>query len=778
MDSPNAPDTSENNQAKELEQNRLSRHSHRKNKNSPLRSGERDGKFHDDSESLLVDRAWTGTRELSLEPDQDQDRLSDGDNEPFYSDDYENVSVSPRSLSPRPGSPSPRRGERPRRVASSPIQKPGVHKGASRRPGPQAPPHCPHPTGSRAPSLGREALPKGAGAPPKAADAVAKRVLSARALRVGELRNALAELQLHADELQRENRLLRQLQLRQERALQRRGDAEGEVAQLVARHANETRSLRERLRRGRERERAAEHAHREADANLQRCRARLQKLQQLVDAQHLGEREELESKLSLMQSRAQESERRVKELEKNMELNNGSFQRQLASERRRTHEALQEVHAQREEVDRLCVKLKEREKELDARNIYANRMLRRVPKKESENPTKTKDPSRSNSKTVPTDARTLSQDFPTPPPVVTDATELLSHGRADDYLSLKEPQSSEQNRKDDEAWKILEMEREREKEKVQEREMDNTSEQERGRNGERRRRNEMQKEVKKVKDDDRVDHQVFNVNDGTRERNGWGREDEDRKRWSQNQNEEEKMKFHKQGGEDKWMREHEVQANQEEGGQRKEQLLAKMREIDMQTQGQDSDFSGEMGSIHSPPQFSSSRNQNVSIFTFTEPRERPSTPGDGKGSGGLGAQTANRDIHLAFGSYAPSFGKPNPREGPGLRNPSHMSGHLPGDGDSEKDLSGLVKEKKSNLMQQLFGSGASSPPPDPTGNVDLLSFPSAARPLSGVLNGRRKNMETPHRDLCNNRSTLRVSQSHLAVRTIMSFDDDVEEVTL
>lgn len=41
-----------------------------------------------------------------------------------------------------------------------------------------------------------------------------------------------------------------------------------------------------------------------------------------------------------------------------MELSSGSFQRHLTYERRRTHEAQQQVKALQEEVERLCTKLK------------------------------------------------------------------------------------------------------------------------------------------------------------------------------------------------------------------------------------------------------------------------------------------------------------------------------------------------------------------------------------------------------------------------------------
>ena len=53
--------------------------------------------------------------------------------------------------------------------------------------------------------------------PARDLDLVTKRLLSARLLKIHELKNAFAELQLKTDELRKENRLLRQLQLRHEK---------------------------------------------------------------------------------------------------------------------------------------------------------------------------------------------------------------------------------------------------------------------------------------------------------------------------------------------------------------------------------------------------------------------------------------------------------------------------------------------------------------------------------------------------------------------------------
>ena len=95
-------------------------------------------------------------------------------------------------------------------------------------------------------------------------------------------------------------------------ALNRYSDTESEIAQLLARHSNETHALRERLRRSQERLRASERGQREADERLQRSEQELQKLRKLADDQRLGEREELSRRLEASQQRVQDNERKMK----------------------------------------------------------------------------------------------------------------------------------------------------------------------------------------------------------------------------------------------------------------------------------------------------------------------------------------------------------------------------------------------------------------------------------------------------------------------------------
>lgn len=178
--------------------------------------------------------------------------------------------------------------------------------------------------------------------PPKDLDLVTKRVLSARLLKINELRNVLAELQQRADELQKENQILKQvniwgnwgpnkwsafsnichvvsipfyvlqLQVRQEKALQRYDDTESEISQLLDHHSNEIHVYRERLRRTQERERAAKRRMKDSEEQLHKCKATVARLKKLVDQQELGARDELSRRLEGEKARAQEAERKIK----------------------------------------------------------------------------------------------------------------------------------------------------------------------------------------------------------------------------------------------------------------------------------------------------------------------------------------------------------------------------------------------------------------------------------------------------------------------------------
>ncbi|XP_040016838.2 lebercilin isoform X1 [Gasterosteus aculeatus] len=735
--------------------------------------------------------------------DPDQDRLSDGEGRrstgSLYSEDYENESPSGRSMSPysqsRSPSLTPQRGGRVKRISNGPFYKTGVvgRRGVTRplRPGGQPLPQQ-HRRGVRSGS--KES------SPPKDLDLVTKRMLSARLLKINELRNSLAELQQRTDELQKENRVLRQLQARQEKALQRYDDTESEISQLLSRHTNETHVLRERLRRTQERERAAERRMRDSEEQLQRSQATIARLKKLVDQRDLGARDELSRRLDEERTRAQEAEHKIKELERSMELSSNSYQRQMVAERKKTISAQEEIRTLQEELERLTNKLKEKERELDTKNIYANRMMKPALRRDVDSGAKRIVPSRGSTKAAQTKDGTSSLDFPSPPPAIDECSEQAPDG----YLSLK-PQFDGEDRR-------AEMEDRRQKlEQQRMRVRAKGGGKETGKNEEEQRQLNQELHV--------LDEKAVTARDG-RERKT---ERDESKRTAEGsllnqEDENDRKRGHVQEEVERWNQgAADNQQAAEEARRKKEQLLAKLREIDRQEHGaQDAMFaehgpfeSNKAPADHSSPRLPEQKNHSSTNFYITESEESAGLrAGSGEGgrrrSGLLGGpatsgtgKRAPRSLitgdDLAFGGYAPSFGHSAPRGSSSFHPPAPKE-----DADSaleaigvyslrgletekEKETeSGPGKERKSNLMQQLFGALAApaSVPASTSNKMEVLNSP----PSTNGVRSRREGLlsfnsgsSTPPASSMN---TLHVTDSRPAIRAIASFDDDIEELTL
>ncbi|KAM6915611.1 lebercilin [Xenentodon cancila] len=751
----------------------------------------------DEKESCAESRSRTRT----WHSDPDKDRISDGEGKrsdgSFYSEDYENDTPSERSLSPFSQSctpsPSARRGMQAKQVSRNPLHKTG-RWGVSR---PQRPGGFPltqqHRRGVR--SQSKEST------PPKDLDLVTKRMLSARLLKINELRNSLAELQHRTDELQKENRILRQLQVRQERALQRYDDTESEISQLLSRHSNEIHVLHERLRRTQERERAAERRLKDSEEQLHRSQKTIARLKKLVDQRELGARDELNRRLEEERTRAQEAERKVKELERNMELSNSSYQRQLVAEKKRSVSAQEEVKTLQEELEQLTHKLKEKERALDVKNIYANRMIKASVRKDADGGTKRKALSRNSNKAVQTEDRMSSLDFPTPPPAISDAYECGEQA-PDEYLSLKEFDRVERQADAGDVPQSWEAQKKRDKKRHDEREPVKEKEQKR----------------QLTQEPNIFEEKEKRISNGLDKENN---EEEERKSASFlfNRKEEENYwnRGHVQEEVAKWNQESlSNQQGAEEARRKKEQLLAKMHEIDHQNQGaQDSMFvepgppASSNGSSDYYPRPPDQRDHGSSIFNLTEAetmgrlhagskdggRRRPGLESGAvtgvKGRRGLRSQTSSDD--LAFGGYAPSFGQPTSRASFGFPPPPSeedrssaleaigvfnvKGGETEKNGDTEKRDG---KDRKLSLMQQLFGAQASSTGDalSSSNTMEVLNSP----PGSNGVQSRRKALlsfnsgsSTPPASSVN---TLHVADSKPAVCAIPSFDDEIEELTL
>lgn len=248
-------------------------------------------------------------------------------------------------------------------------------------------------------------------------------------------------------------------------------------------------------------------------------------------------------------------------------------------------------------------------------------------------------------------------------------------------------------------------------------------------------------------------------------------------------------------------------ANPEVAGRhKKEQLLAKMHEIDCQTQiAQDAKFGGCSPSLafrdtnnRSPPPLT--QNYTSSIFNLIEPKNSDSlhaTAGSEEGvrrsdteSGAtrVGTRASRSKIpseDLMLGSYKPSFlnttsclSSDLPAASPPRYDDSLTTGVLnlrevKTGNDKEKEK-GMERDKKSSFMQQLFGP-VERPAVD-NGHIFSNGSPTVemhSRRESAV-NFIAKISSPPTSSL----NTTQVAESKPAVCAFTSLEGDIEEITL
>ncbi|XP_069829604.1 lebercilin [Dendropsophus ebraccatus] len=689
------------------------------------------------------DMARTERGRTRSHPDRspDIDKSSDS----YYSDDYENTTYgSDRSPTPSSKALSPRAKKAGYKVRSvTPVHNRGIKKMNSKFSSNKKAPRW----GFRSQSLNKES-------PPKDIDLVTKRVLSARLLKINELRNEVTELQMKLEESQKENKALKRLQFRQEKALNKFEDTENEVSQLISRHNNEVRTLKERLRKSQERERNTEKRLKDIEEELYRTNVALKKLKQLSENKHLAEREELTKKVDVLESRLDDRERRVRELEKNIELTQSSFQRQLVVEKKKVHDIQEDNKVLQEELQRLTQKLRDKERELDAKNIYAFRLSKPSPKKDTEITPRKKGASHSINIGVQTNDNALWMDFPSPPPPpplpTEDNLESQQDVLAEENLAKQLKEEAERIKKEKQDAERLKREREQaERKQAQEEKLNKNREQKL-----------LEDKARKLREE-------------------WEKEEYERKR------KEESVK------EEKNIREENVNWNEEK--LKKELLLAKMFEID--SENKDPFYSDNSRPSPAPLVDTSVKTQTTDTkhkaYRFSEPTEKlfngfPVHGGhESKKDVQSNKHTGDASGDLTFGSYTPSFGTGrstvNNQRKEVLEEPIITTSKLD-----------LQKDKKSSLMEQLFGnsSNAALPSISKHGDQDgLVSNSSRIQDQdfgkslpweqSGKVRGRDdKLLSGDGKMSSSSRSRLQNTPARTTLKAVNSVEDEIEELAL
>ncbi|XP_027310759.2 lebercilin [Anas platyrhynchos] len=670
-------------------------------------------------------------------PDSEQDRKSDGDrNSDSYYSDEDNVSHS-SGQSPTLSYPSTSQEKRDHKTQTSNSL---VHYQATKKLGSKyAPSKRGTRWGFRSQSLTRDS-------PAKDIDLVTKRVLSARLLKINELRNELTELHIKLDELQKENRALKRLQHRQEKALNKFEDTENEISQLLARHNNEIRILRERLRKSQERERATEKRLKDSEDELYRTKTVLQKLKKLSADKHLAERDDLAKKLAYAESRLEDSEKRIKDLEKNLELSGNSFQRELQSKKKKVHEAQEENRILQEELQQLSQKLKEKERELEAKNIYANRMLKLSPRKDMDiiqrkkaNNQNTKKGAQL-TKGVQTSGYFSPVEFPPESELVCGDTTNKKEGILPRIE--KEPQDIEWKEQGD----LLRQDQDREREE----------------------------KLKRAQEIQSLEERFQKLHDE------WEEYGKMKKESSFLLDKEDKMKMETETHKPEIERESTEMLEEQ---RKKEFLLARMNEIDRETQNVTN-----MRLASQTPLVNTRRPDSQDIKEKNDQYvEIPGKVSNGFARGdsqddatkvqGQKQKNVRTVEELTFGSYVPSFGK-------GSGRPSWLNQKSDYLGENIKENADFnsKKEKKSNLMEQLFGSSASTALHSKS--KDMTPFDVDWESSNTLLVDKNSKVKVKEdTDLFSegrnlNRHRLQQTALKPGVKTLGSLEDDVEEVIL
>ncbi|KAI1241123.1 hypothetical protein IHE44_0009585 [Lamprotornis superbus] len=678
---------------------------------------------------------------LVRSPDSEQERKSDEDkNSDSYYSDEGNASRS-SSQSPALSSPSTSQEKRHHKTQTSNSL---LHYQATKKlDSKYAPSKRGTRWGFRSQSLTRDS-------PAKDIDLVTKRVLSARLLKINELRNELTELHIKLDELQKENRALKRLQHRQEKALNKFEDTENEISQLLARHNNEIRILRERLRKSQERERAAERRLKDTEDELYRKKTVLQKLKKLSADKHLAERDDLAKKLALAESNLEDKEKRIKDLEKNLELSGSSFQRELQSKKKKLYEAQEENRVLQEEIKELNQKLKEKERELEAKNIYANRMLKSSPRKDTDI-VQRKKANNQNIKKGPQLTKGVQTSRCFSPAELLPESEFASGDTANKKEGILPKIEKEAQ---DTGWKEqteLRPDQDREKEEKLKHFQEIQS---------------LEERVPKLPDD-------------------WQRKEYDKIKKESNflLDKEEKIKMETDIHKPEVERE---STETLEERRKREFLLAKMQEIDREIQNTSNTKPTSQAPLMNTARKSDSLEKKEKMNPFFEIPGKvtngfPVKDSQDDGTRAQGQKQRNvRTVdfsELAFGSYVPSFGKGSGRPSWLTQKSDKFEENVKENADFESK-----KEKKSNLMEQLFGSSASTillsknnstPPWD-------IDWDSSNKPFidqnnkvkvkeDNVLFGEGRSL---------NRHRLQYTTNKPGVTTLGSLEDEIEEVVL
>nr|XP_039251324.1 lebercilin-like [Styela clava] len=206
-------------------------------------------------------------------------------------------------------------------------------------------------------------------------DSIASHMLIAKQQEINDLQNELFHARQRLSTAEKENKLLKTLQHRQDKAIRKFETSENDIPRLISRNFEDQRVLKSKLRRTQETKRELEAKLNENSEEMQKMEGVLRRLKRMVYDKNLGERSELSKQLSDAENNFAKAERKIKELDKKLDMTINNCTRQLNLERQKHKESRERLEILHKEYLETDSKLKEKERALNVSNIYTLRKI-------------------------------------------------------------------------------------------------------------------------------------------------------------------------------------------------------------------------------------------------------------------------------------------------------------------------------------------------------------------------------------------------------------------
>lgn len=138
-----------------------------------------------------------------------------------------------------------------------------------------------------------------------------QKIVTAKKLNNNELRNLNAELLRQIEKQKEEIRILKRMEFRQSKALEKFENSKSRLPMLLESHNKEMLGMREQIRTMKTRYRKSQESLREVEDELEKNKNRLNKYKALVDDENLQERAELSKQLNIAQQKVKELETKI-----------------------------------------------------------------------------------------------------------------------------------------------------------------------------------------------------------------------------------------------------------------------------------------------------------------------------------------------------------------------------------------------------------------------------------------------------------------------------------